>query len=339
MTASLRKPLLWALALSVLLHLGLLFGPDIEFPTWSSRAPLTVKLQAPPPPKTIPPIAPKPARRVAQTPPPRPVPSAPPPVAPINPAPNPIPLPAAPATPAPAPVAPAPPPAPVAAPEPALPAFPNRLTLTYTVYGGEGGFQAGRTVHTWAVTNDQYLITSTTEATGLAALFLRGEYRQTSRGELTPAGLKPSEFTVQRGQDGQPTESANFDWKATRLSYGKTNDKREVSLPPGAQDQLSVFYQLALTAPHTERVRLLLTNGRKIYLYEYQVLGDEVLDTPMGKLKTQHLARVVPDPDQGGADVWLAYDHHFLPVRFRLKPGGRILDHVIETIRAPGDGK
>lgn len=331
MNARVRQPLLWALALSLLLHLGLLFGPVIEFPAWQDATPLTVELQAPPP-KPVAPVMPKPARRVAQTTPPKPSP-APAPAAPATPAPSDIPA-APPAAPSATPPA-ATPPAPAAPPQPELPAFPAQLTLRYTVYAGDGGFQAGRTEHTWQVSNYQYLISSVTEATGLAALFLRGEYRQTSRGELTESGLKPTEFVAQRGQKDQRSESAQFDWKGNRLHYGKSGEERSIDLAPGAQDQLSVFYQLALTAPHIERVSLLLTNGRKVYLYDYKVLGDEVIDTPLGKLKTQHLARVVPDPEQGGADVWLAYDHHFLPVRFRLKPGGRILDHVIESI----DGK
>lgn len=332
-----RRPLFWALAASLLLHMSLLFGPQIELPAWSTPAPLTVELAEPPPkPKTVAAVVKQVKRiRPAQKPAPEVAPSvAPTPEAPVAP----TPVAQESGTPPEPPAAPAPPATPEAASAPAEPmpiaSFPSRLTLRYTAYAGEGGFLAGHTVHQWRVERNQYLITSVTEAVGLAALFLRGEYRQTSRGEIGATGLVPMEFWVQRGQEGRRTEGAEFDWTNHRLNYGKSNDKREISLAPGAQDQLSVFYQLALTAPFTESVQLLLTNGRKVYLYEYRVLGDETIDTPLGKLKTQHLARVVPDSEQGGADVWLAYDYHFLPVRFRLKPGGRLLDHVIEEIRA-----
>lgn len=202
----------------------------------------------------------------------------------------------------------------------------------YRVYRGEQGMLVGKTTHKWHAAKNQYLLTSSTEATGLFSLFFGGRYILTSRGELSPHGLKPISFWIQRGQSGARAEFAEFDWSAKTLQYGKYDEHQSVALNQGTQDQLSVFYQLALTAPHSGRIQLALTTGRKFNQYEYQVIGEETIDTPLGPLKTQHLARVVQEAG-GNADIWLAVDHHYLPVRFKLaSQKGEILDHVIAEL-------
>jgi hypothetical protein len=325
------KPLLYALALSLLLHLSLLLGPRIELPHWTPEPPLTVAIQTPPPPIAAAPT-PRPPRRRSATPAPIPAPAA----ALITPSAEPLPLP----PPAPPPVVQTPEPvAPPAVPTPPVdprPDFPAHIELVYSVYRGEQGLLLGKTTHTWHVVNNQYLLTSTTEATGLFALFFRGRYIMTSRGELTPNGLKPLSFWIQRGQSAERTEYANFDWAAKTLQYGKSDDLHQAPLADGTQDQLSAMYQLALTAPHTGRVTVALTTGRKLNQYEYRVVGEETIDTPLGKFKTEHIASVKNEQEGDTGDIWLAIDQHYLPVRFKLTTrNGEILDHLISELHMP----
>ncbi len=324
-----RRPFIWAITLSLLLHIGLLLGPHIELPSWTEPPTLTVEIQAPPPL----PISQPPTRRRAIKAAPKAA-SAPPLVTADQ---SPTPPVAAPVTPAPPAqsTAAAEKPEPPAAALDTRPAFPNQFELTYTVYRGEQGMVVGKTTHKWRTANKQYLLTSSSEATGLFSLFFSGRYILTSRGELNENGLKPISFWIQRGQNGERTESAEFDWEAKSLQYGKQNDLRNATLDAGTQDQLSVFYHLALTAPRSGRFKLALTTGRKFNQYEYQLIGEELLDTPLGALKTQHLARVAQDTGSK-SDIWLAIDHHYLPVRLKFAAqGGEILDHVIAEMRVP----
>ena len=323
------RPFIWAIAFSLLLHVSLLLGPKIELPNWAAPPPLTVDIQTPP----SPPVSlPQPVRRPI-----RPAPKTPS-IAPATPAviadQSSAPAPTAPSEPAPLAQTPETS-APLAAPIDKRPAFPSQFELVYTVYRGEQGMSVGKTTHKWRMANNQYLLTSSTEATGLFSLFFSGRYIITSRGELSANGLKPISFWIQRGQSGERTEFAEFDWEAKSLQYGKSDERRNVALSEGTQDQLSVFYQLALTAPHSGRFKLALTTGRKFNQYDYQVIGEETIDTPLGPLKTQHLARVAQEAG-GNADIWLAVDHHYLPVRFKLaSQKGEILDHVIADLLVP----
>ncbi|MBT9613332.1 MAG: DUF3108 domain-containing protein [Burkholderiales bacterium] len=323
------RPFIWAIAFSLLVHISLLLGPQIELPSWSAPPPLTVDIQTPPPP---PASLPQPVRRPI-----RPAPKTPPlaqTLPEITTAQSPTPESTTPSEPAPLTQTPETPP-PLAAPIDNRPTFPNQFELVYTVYRGDQGMSVGKTTHKWRTANNQYLLTSSTEATGLFSLFFGGRYILTSRGELSANGLKPISFWIQRGQSGERTEFAEFDWEAKSLQYGRSDERRNVALGEGTQDQLSVFYQLALTAPHSGRFKLALTTGRKFNQYDYQVIGEETIETPLGPLKTQHLARVAQEAGNS-ADIWLAVDHHFLPVRFKLgSQKGEILDHVIAEMRMP----
>ncbi len=332
------KPFFYALLASFLLHLIILFGPHITLPEPAPEPPLTVKIQ------TLPPLAavkPQPPKHAAK---PKAKPLRPAPIIP-NPAPLPEPAPTPPPqaiAQAPAPSVPAPAPAsPPASPSMPLPDprpdFPARIQIVYSVYRGTQGLLLGKTTHTWHIVDNQYLLTSTTEATGLFSLFYSGRYIMTSRGELTPAGLKPISFWIQRGQSSEHTEYADFDWAAKTLQYGKPDDIHNASLADGTQDQLSALYQLAFTAPHSGRVTVPVTTGRKLNQYTYQVVGEETLQTPLGALRTEHLVSVQSTPEAGNTgDIWLAIDQHYLPVRFKLTtPDGEVLDQVISSLHIP----
>jgi hypothetical protein len=329
MSAAGRR-LAWALGISAGLHFFLL-GARIELPRPAADKPLAVRLEALP--RIVP--APSPAQDSRPTRPPRPKPAPPaPPAAPPAAAPaqamaepGPVPVPPAPA---PASEAPAPP---VAAARP-LHALPKRIKLTYVLYKGDQKLNVGEMTHTWQIEGTQYTLTSLARATGLFSLFVRGTLIQVSRGELTADGLQPSEFWIQRGQSGDRTESASFDWGNRLLRYGRVDDPHTIPLATGTQDVLSVLYQLALTAPHSGTIELAVTNGRKFDHYLYQVVGEDRLDTPLGTLRTEHLSKVHA-AGEDGLEVWLAPDYQYLPVRLRIVDrNGDAAEQVVTAISA-----
>lgn len=219
----------------------------------------------------------------------------------------------------------------LAAPRPPLPA---RIRIGYTLIKGEQGLVVGRMTHDWEAADGQYTVTSLARATGLFSLFVPGTLIQVSRGELVAEGLKPQLFWIQRGQSGNRTETASFDWGAGSLRFGRPGEEKTVPLPAGAQDVLSVLYQLAYTAPHTGVLELAVTNGRKFDHYRYRVAGEETLDTPLGPLVTERLERV-RSPGEDGLELWLARDYRYLPVKLRfIDRKGEVAEQLVEEIRA-----
>lgn len=342
------RRLLWALALSVALHAALVFGPQLQPPGAPRPAAMTLQARLAARPPAAHPAARirAPAKKSARrkTPPPPAaaealVPEPPSATAVVTPEPAPeAPGPAEPAAPPEeADRAEAPPPP--AAEEASPPAaegprpFPAQAEILYTLFKGSNGLSVGKVVQTWQSSGGRYSLTSVAEATGIFSLIVPGRLVQISQGELAANGLKPESFWIQRGQSEGKTESAQFDWLNKNLTFGGSQGKRSVVLPEQAQDVLSFAYHLALTAPHSGTVRLFITTGRKLESYDYEVIGEESLETPLGPLVTQHLGKRRGTSEEG-AEIWLAVDYHYLPVKVRLiDKKGDVAEQVASEIR------
>lgn len=305
------KKLLWVLGLSLAAHLAVLLGPHFSLPVNLVPPPvLEAKLSPlPPPPARL--ATPKPPRAAK----PKPSPAKDIPAPPLEAAPAPDVQPdAAPA------LAETPPPA--VEPEPAMelepaalapPAMPQRVTTRFTLFKGLNGLRVGRAEQVWKLDGERYTISSVAEASGLFSLFASGKYIQESRGEITPAGLQPSSYRVERGQSADKTDTAEFDWNAMTLTLASGGGKKTLKLPEGTQDLLSFMYQLAFAPPQSSFVKLQVTNGRKLDSYAYWVV-EEALETPMGVLNTLHLGKH-REAGEKDTEVWLAADYHYLPVK------------------------
>ena len=309
------KKLLGVLCFSLALHLALLFGPRFSLPPSLSPAPvLELKLDIPPPAA----LAQREAAKPARPHPPKPR-TQRLPLKKASPAPaTPDALPAAEPPPVQAKSAPQPEPepAPTPAPEPVAdrgPVMPQRIAIRFTLFKGVKGLSVGRAEQNWKLDGERYTLSSVVEATGLFSLFASGKYTQLSQGVLTPDGLKPSDYRVERGQAADKTDTARFDWNAMTLALASGGNKQTLKLPEGTQDLLSFMYQLAFAPPQRSVVRMIVTNGRKLDSYAYWVV-EEALDTPMGKLNTLHLGKQREEGEKD-TEVWLAADYHYLPVK------------------------
>ena len=323
---TLSKRFLWALGISALVHLLLLFGPKIRLPSPHATSQLQIYLPA---------AVSEPARitqapkKIAPRKKPRPKPEAPQTELTSattadhtaeNTQPDPVPAPPAPQQ--------------SAAPEPqaapALPVLPQRVEIQYTLYKGVNGLKVGRVVHLWQTEGERYTLTGTAEASGLFSLFVHGSQKLISQGRITASGLKPDSFLIQRGQSADATETAQFDWQAHTLEFGNTTNRRSVALPDNTQDLLSFVYQLAILWPQSGSVQLYIATGRKLDTYTYQVIGEEELELPLGRIKTVHLSKQ-HTPGEDETDIWLAREYNYTPAKILQKDkSGDILQQIAD---------
>ncbi len=326
-----HKKILWAMVVSIALHVGLLSTPPIALP--ESHAPRVLearltKLDAPAP---LPPLA-KPKRQAR----PRPAPAAEgneraaataspaPPAATIE-------VPPTPALPVDEPLMPPAPP--VDTPLPAsAPPLPARMWLRFDLIRGEQGLVVGRVIHTWQRTADNYALTSLAEATGPFSLFVSDQHKQSSSGRIVAAGLRPDSFDAQRGKV-EKSDAARFDWETRNLQLSSEGNQSSAKLESGTRDMLSFLYQFAYSLPERGDIRVDLTNGRKLDSYRYRIVAEEEVETPLGVLKTVHLTKL-HDPGEEGTEIWLGMDYHYVPVKIRHtgKQGDRF-EQVIAEIR------
>jgi len=217
------------------------------------------------------------------------------------------------------------PPAPTVAPAPAPVriALPARGRVRYAITRGEEGFVIGQTTHTWQQDGFTYTLQSVAETTGLVALFKSARVLQSSRGEVTVAGLKPREFRHERvgGLD-----TASFDWGRGVVAYAG----REDGIAAGTQDMLSMYYQLVLLAPKAGTLEMPIATGRKLETYRIEVLGEEAVALPAGERRASRL-RIRSGNDT--IELWIAPDMRALPLKIRFTDRkGDIFDQVAQDI-------
>lgn len=329
-----------ALAASLGIHAAALFGPDIELFGGGAEEPVMLRAELQPPPASPPPVeAPRTAGREAAKAKPAAKASSKAPAARRRPRPAVIataqPSSAAPIIAAEAsqpavgeePVTAAPPAPP---PEPAKPLLPARGVIRFAIFMGTQGFQIGRAEHRWEFSEDgRYHLYGMTETSGLVALFKSVRFENESAGRLVAGGLQPEHYLSRKnGKDAN--ENAEFDWPGAQVTLSRDGQVRPIAL--GTQDVLSLNYQLAYLPKPQEGASVGVVTGKKYERYALDSLGEEELDTPAGRFHTLHL-RAMTD---SVTEIWLALDHHRLPVKIRFTDKkGDVYEQIATELGTP----
>lgn len=301
------------------IHGVVLFGP--EFDLSPHPEPITLQAEIVLQPRAIP------VQRPAAAPEPAAV-RKPPPTRTRTPRPTDVPAAAPAAQPAETPV-PAVAGAPVAAePPPAELALPPQGEIVYTVLRGEPPAIIGRSVQSWELRENGYRITSVMETVGLAALLRPARLESESRGRIVASGLAPESFVSRRpGKDGaERVERVDFDWAG---NVARFNSGATAPLATGAQDLLSFNFQLGWLSKTGE---MAIATTKKLGRYRLELIAEELLETPVGLLRTLHFRA----PGETTTEVWLAVDRHLLPVKIRhIDKKAESFDQLVEEIRIP----
>lgn len=217
---------------------------------------------------------------------------------------------------------------------PVLNTLPGKIEIQYKVVKGSDGFGIGRASYIWVAEAGRYTLTSITEGTGIFSLFLPGKLVQISRGRITPFGLAPDDFWIQRGRaTPDKTTAAHFDYVRKMVTITKNNQAFSVPLQDNAQDVLSVIFQLAVRSPFPDAMLLHVTTGKSLKPYHALVVGKEIMNTALGELNVLHLSRPAEE-DEDAMDVWLAEDYNFVPVKIRINHSKYgVIEQVITGMR------
>jgi len=202
------------------------------------------------------------------------------------------------------------------------PEWPLSTRLNYVLTGNYRGTVTGQAQVEWLRQGRRYQVhLDLSVGPSFAPLVSR---RMSSEGELGPRGIAPQRYDEETRVLFTDRRRATVLFQGERLTLA---DGRQEAAPPGAQDASSQFVQLTwlfLTGRETMRVghivELPLVLPKRQYRWRYEVLGEELLDTPMGDLATWHL-RPTQAAGRGdlSAEVWLAPSLQYLPVRLRIR--------------------
>lgn len=299
-----------ALAFSLFLHLLMLWLPEIELADQAvPPPPLTARLEPLSPPVAKP--APAPESHAEATPTaPEPVPAAdlPPPPEDDKKAPPQAAEPLPPEEPKPAvaerPVTPA------AA--PSRPPLPKHAQLRYDVSQGDDNFKIGEAKHTLDIQNERYVLKSEVKTTGLVGLLKSYRLVQTSAGKADAYFLQPETFSEEIVESkGTQKNRATFDYAAKKISYANGNER---PLAPETQDSLTILYQFPAVPSHAEIIEIALSTSQSAEKYRFEIVTNEELETPIGKLQTIHFRKLRAFNTEG-LEIWFAREYRWLPVK------------------------
>jgi hypothetical protein len=210
---------------------------------------------------------------------------------------------------------------------------PQRVTLEYDMsYNDTAMAQA---VETLEHDGKRYALNAEVKAKGVFALVRSGAAKRASLGDITPNGLRPSEYRDRRGD--QPERVARFDWAKGILHQGEEGKSEQQPMPQAQgimlSDRLSFMWTFAFQPPSGKEVQALLTDGRGMSSFRYAISGPELLRTPAGDIETMKLTKLKDPGDPRGTEIWLATRRYFLPVRILVieKDGTRI-DQVVRRL-------
>jgi Protein of unknown function (DUF3108) len=212
--------------------------------------------------------------------------------------------------------------------------LPPRLDLAYKVFFGTQGFMIGEATYRFERDGDRYRISTVAQPRGLAALIVHGKGLVESRGTITPQGLKPYEFVVERGS-ADKREVAYFDWDAGNVVL---NGGDLVPLEAPAFDPLTILWQPYFAPPSRADQSFSLATTRRVSRYTLSLAGEETIAWRNGDVVTQRWHQVSDDGKTEGW-FWLAPSMHYIPVKMRVTRTSRgTLEAVLDAIRTDATG-
>ena len=204
-------------------------------------------------------------------------------------------------------------------------AAPQQMNVVYDLY--RNGHKLGQVTDTFTRSGNRYTLVSETRANGPLKALWPGIIRLESTGEVSRAGLRPTQFQHARSDAPHKLATANLDWKQGSIAWQYKGKSWQVNgLQTGAQDQLSQFYQFMFAPSLPADYSLQVVSGRDLNDYRYARTDGGAIETPLGSLATQRYERITQKTDEKSVTVWVAPAHNNLPVQIRVSEDGVTLE-------------
>ncbi|NHZ96774.1 DUF3108 domain-containing protein [Massilia sp. CCM 8734] len=235
--------------------------------------------------------------------------------------------------------APEPPAAEAVPPEPVKPALkvslPPSADLNFDVArtDRDGGTWSGLSTISWKHAAGAYKLSMEASVSVLVARV--NLVLLSSEGTVGPSGIVPRSATEKRR--GKTQTATHFGGPDGKITFSAS--ERSYPMVPGAQDKGSFLMQLAAigradSAQLASGVELFVGEEKDANPFAFVLVGQEEINTPMGRMATWHVAR----PPRPGAynsrlDIWLAPAHNWYPVQIRnTESNGSVTTQTIRKI-------
>jgi hypothetical protein len=210
-------------------------------------------------------------------------------------------------------------------------AQPMEISARYGITNS--GMMIGSVSETFVRHGDSYSIQSVTRSEGMLKMFVDDQITVESTGRIGAEGLQPLAYNEHRQKDSKRDLKSEFDWTKGVMRTQLHGEATEVALPAETQDRISMMYQFVNMKQFGDTLVVPMADRRKVEFFTYKLVDEGTIATPAGDFATRHYQRVVNNPKDTKADVWLAKDRYNFPVRIVLDdPKGFRLEQTIEAL-------
>lgn len=197
----------------------------------------------------------------------------------------------------------------------------------------DGTRWSGVAAMTWRNDGSRYKVTL--EA-GLSMLVTRINLLVlTSEGEIDDAGIAPVTATEKR--KGRSLTATHFRRGEKRITF--SSSEASYPLMPGTQDKASLPFQLAGIGRADINqlagdIDIWVGEDKEANVFRFRLVGEEELETKMGRLVTWHLSRPPkPGTYSSKLDIWLAPGLNWYPVQIRnTEASGALTTQTVSKI-------
>ena len=187
----------------------------------------------------------------------------------------------------------------------------------YDVY--RGGLKIAKMKRILTINGDENSLYSETKTTGIVSLFRKDKIIEKSIWESTNGELIPKFYEyIRTGSKKARNVTVKFDWQKNQITNSINGDSWKMAATEGILDKL--LYQLFIMLDLKQGKSTLtyqIADGGKEKNYIFEVVGEEEIDTKLGKLNTVKLKRMRTDSDRESI-FWSAPDMHYLPVKIEI---------------------
>ena len=164
--------------------------------------------------------------------------------------------------------------------------------------------------------DNSYEYRSETKTVGLISIFKKLRIVETSNLVVRGRLLRPDYYSYRRSGDKKKRDvSIEFNWQTNKIKNTINGDFWHMPLEPAVMDKL--LYQLAIMYDLQNGqtpVSYLIADGGGIKTYNFEKLGEETIDTPLGSFNTVKMLRHKPGSSRRSV-FWCAPDLKFLPIK------------------------
>ena len=180
---------------------------------------------------------------------------------------------------------------------------------------------------------DEHTVKITSEATSWL-----GDIKETSTFEIKQEQLEPLAYEYARtGLGKNKSLKVEFDPASNTIKSDNNGEKKTQTETKPVFDPLT--YQLQLQSDLADNKSIFsyqIADGKRIKQYDFTLIGNEIITTPIGQLKTTRVERVKANSDKKTI-IWFADDWDYLIVKIDRIEDGK--EYSINLVKATVDGQ